>query len=59
MKAIVRETYGPPGVLRFGDVLTPTIGDDGVLVRVHAASANAGDWHLLRGTRFLSGWSWA
>jgi NADPH:quinone reductase-like Zn-dependent oxidoreductase len=31
-------------------VPTPTIGDDGVLVRVHAASANAGDWHVLRGT---------
>src|SRR3982750_4842560 len=27
-----------------------TNGDDDVLVRVHAASANAGDWHLLRGT---------
>jgi NADPH:quinone reductase-like Zn-dependent oxidoreductase len=50
MKAIVRETYGPPDVLRLGDVPAPTLGDDGVLVRVHAASANAGDWHLLRGT---------
>ena len=50
MKAIVRETYGPPDVLRLGDVPTPTNGDRGVLVRVHAASANAGDWHLLRGT---------
>ena len=28
----------------------PTIGDGDVLVRVQAASANAGDWHLLRGT---------
>jgi NADPH:quinone reductase-like Zn-dependent oxidoreductase len=50
VKAIVRETYGPPDVLRLGDVPTPTNGDNGVLVRVHAASANAGDWHLLRGT---------
>ncbi|HZT69323.1 MAG TPA: NAD(P)-dependent alcohol dehydrogenase [Terriglobia bacterium] len=50
MKAIVRETYGPPDVLRLDDVPQPTHGDDGVLVRVHAASANAGDWHLLRGT---------
>jgi NADPH:quinone reductase-like Zn-dependent oxidoreductase len=31
-------------------VPTPTVRDDDVLVRVHAASANAGDWHLLRGT---------
>lgn len=50
MKAITRETYGPPDVLRLDDVPMPTYGDDGVLVRVHAASANAGDWHLLRGT---------
>ena len=50
MKAIVRETYGSPDVLRLGNVPTPTEGDDGVLVRVYAASANAGDWHLLRGT---------
>lgn len=50
MKAIVRETYGPPDVLRLADVPMPIIGADGVLVRIHAASANAGDWHLLRGT---------
>jgi NADPH:quinone reductase-like Zn-dependent oxidoreductase len=50
VKAIVRETYGPPDVLRLDDVPTPNNGDGGVLVRVHAASANAGDWHLLRGT---------
>jgi NADPH:quinone reductase-like Zn-dependent oxidoreductase len=50
VKAIVRETYGPPDALRLGDVPIPTTNDDGVLVRVHAASANAGDWHLLRGT---------
>ena len=50
MKAIVRETYGPPDVLHLEDVPVPTLGDGDVLVRVHAASANAGDWHLLRGT---------
>src|SRR5262250_3185512 len=50
VKAIVRDIYGPPDVLRLGDVPTPTAGDDDVLVRIHAASANAGDWHLLRGT---------
>jgi NADPH:quinone reductase-like Zn-dependent oxidoreductase len=50
VKAIVREAYGPPDVLRLEDVPTPTVGDDDVLARVHAASANAGDWHLLRGT---------
>jgi NADPH:quinone reductase-like Zn-dependent oxidoreductase len=50
MKAIVRETYGPPDVLFLEEVPLPTLRDGDVLVRVHAASANAGDWHLLRGT---------
>ena len=50
MKAIVRETYGPPDVLHLEDVPLPTLRDGDVLVRVRAASANAGDWHLLRGT---------
>jgi NADPH:quinone reductase-like Zn-dependent oxidoreductase len=50
MKAIVRERYGPPDVLRLDEVPKPEAGDAGLLVRVHAASANAGDWHLLRGT---------
>ena len=50
MKAIVRETYGSPDVLHLVEVPIPTLGDDEVLVRVRAASANAGDWHLLRGT---------
>jgi len=50
MKAIVRETYGPPDVLHLEDVPVPMVGDGDVLVRVRAASANAADWHLLRGT---------
>jgi len=52
MKAIVRETYGPPDVLHLEEVPLPTLRDGDVLVRVRAASANAGDWHLLRGTPF-------
>jgi NADPH:quinone reductase-like Zn-dependent oxidoreductase len=50
MKAIVRDRYGPPDVLHLADVPVPALRDGDVLVRVHAASANAGDWHLLRGT---------
>jgi len=50
VKAIVRETYGPPDVLHLKEAPLPTVGDGDVLVRVQAASANAGDWHLLRGT---------
>jgi NADPH:quinone reductase-like Zn-dependent oxidoreductase len=50
MKAIVGETYGPPDVLHLEQVPLPALRDGDVLVRVQAASANAGDWHLLRGT---------
>jgi NADPH:quinone reductase-like Zn-dependent oxidoreductase len=50
VKAIVRETYGPPEVLHLEEIPLPAVGDGDVLVRVRAASANAGDWHLLRGT---------
>jgi hypothetical protein len=50
VRAIVRETYGPPEVLHLEEIPLPNVGDGDVLVRVQAASANAGDWHLLRGT---------
>jgi NADPH:quinone reductase-like Zn-dependent oxidoreductase len=52
MKAIVRHTYGSPDVFRLEEVPKPAAGETDVLVRVHAASANAGDWHLMRGTPF-------
>jgi NADPH:quinone reductase-like Zn-dependent oxidoreductase len=52
MKAMVRHTYGSPDVLRLEEVPKPTPGERDVLLRVHAASANAGDWHLMRGTPF-------
>ena len=53
MKAIVQEGYGSPDVLKLREVETPTAGDDGVLVEVHAASVNALDWHLARGVPFF------
>jgi NADPH:quinone reductase-like Zn-dependent oxidoreductase len=53
MKAIVHHRYGPPEVLGLEDVPQPTLGDDDVLVRVHAASVNAGDWHLMRADPFF------
>jgi NADPH:quinone reductase-like Zn-dependent oxidoreductase len=39
VKAIVRETYGPPDVLHLEEVPLPTVGDGDVLVRVQAPSA--------------------
>ncbi len=53
MKAIVCTKYGPPESLEFQEVAKPTPKDDEVLVKVHAASANMYDWHLLTADIFL------
>ncbi len=44
MQAVVRDRYGPPDVLELREVEQPELPDDGVLVRVHAASVNRVDW---------------
>jgi len=54
MKAIVQDRYGSADTLEFADVDTPVPGPDDVLVRVHAASVNAYDWHLMRGDPYLA-----
>jgi NADPH:quinone reductase-like Zn-dependent oxidoreductase len=53
MKAIVRERYGSVDVLALKDVDKPVVDDDSVLVRVRAASINAYDWHMMRGSPYL------
>ncbi len=53
MKAIVRERYGSPDVLELKNIDRPAIDDDSMLVRVRAASINAYDWHMLRGSPSL------
>jgi NADPH:quinone reductase-like Zn-dependent oxidoreductase len=53
MKAIVQERYGTADVLELEDIDKPEIGDDDVLVRVLAASAAIGDWHIMTGSPYL------
>jgi len=48
MKAMVCSKYGPPEVLELQDIEKPSPDDDQVLIRICAASVNAGDWHLMR-----------
>jgi len=54
MKAIIYTEYGSPDVLQFKDVERPTPKDNEVLVKIHAASANPADWHLMRAEPFLA-----
>lgn len=53
MKAIVQHKYGSPEVLELEEIDKPVVKDDDVLVRVHAAAVNIGDWHLMRGVPYV------
>jgi NADPH:quinone reductase-like Zn-dependent oxidoreductase len=53
MKAIVHDKYGSADVLRFKEIKKPKIKENEVLVKVHAASVNAADWHIMRGEPFF------
>lgn len=59
MRAVVRDSYGPPEVLRLADVVTPRPRADQVLIRVHAATVNRTDEGFLTGrplfVRYFSG----
>jgi NADPH:quinone reductase-like Zn-dependent oxidoreductase len=52
MKAIVYTKYGSPDALHLAEVKKPAIIEDQVLVKVHAASINAVDWHMLTADPF-------
>ena len=50
MRALVQEVYGEPeDVLSLREVEQPEVPDDGVLVRVAAASVHIGDCYVIRG----------
>jgi len=49
MRGVVRERYGGPEVIEIRELDKPEPADDGVLVRVRAASLNRFDWYALTG----------
>ena len=54
MKAVVRDVYGAPDVLRLQEIDRPEVTDDELLVRVRATSVNPADWHALTGTPYVA-----
>jgi NADPH:quinone reductase-like Zn-dependent oxidoreductase len=48
-RAVAQSGYGGPEVLRLTTQLRPEPAPGQVLVRVHAASVNPRDWHVMRG----------
>ena len=53
MKTVKHTEYGSPSLLQFAEVAIPTPKDDEVLVKIHAVSLNAYDWHILTADIFL------
>lgn len=54
MKVIVCHHYGSPDLLKCEEFEKPAPGDNEVLIKVRAASVNPLDWHLKRGTPYIS-----
>lgn len=54
MKAVVYDKYGSAEVLKLEEMSTPQPSENEVLVRVHAASINAGDLHMRNGNPFIA-----
>ena len=53
MKAIIQDRYGSTDVLEYRDIQDPVVGDDDVLLRVHAAGCGPDVWHLMTGLPYL------
>ncbi|HEX9121802.1 MAG TPA: NAD(P)-dependent alcohol dehydrogenase, partial [Actinomycetota bacterium] len=53
MKAIVQDRYGSADVLELRDIEDPVVGEDDVLLRVHAAGCGPDVWHLMTGLPYF------
>jgi len=57
MKAVFINQYGSTQVLQYGDMETPSINRDQLLVKVYASSVNPVDWKIRAGQlQFLTGY---
>ncbi len=57
MKAVFINEYGSTQVLQYGEIETPSIKRDQLLVKVHASSVNPVDWKIRAGQlQFLTGY---
>ena len=54
MKAIVQDRYGSADVMEFRDIEEPVVGENDVLVRVHAAGCGPDVWHLMTGMPYMA-----
>jgi len=54
MKAIIQEGTGSADVLHLREWERPEVSDKGILIKVHAASVNALDWHSVHGGFLLN-----
>jgi len=54
MKTIICPKYGSPDVLQLREVSKPVPQEGEVLIKIHVASLNSRDLHLLQAKPFLS-----
>ena len=53
MMAITHDGWVGPDGLEVREVATPVVGDDQVLIAVHAASVNPADWYVMTGVPWM------